>query len=76
MGSFEPPRGAYQSEDIAVLQKAFDEIWSSVVTHHPSHADDPKFKTVISEKLCALAEAGITDPDQLRSMTLASLQLS
>ena len=75
MGSFQPLRGAFQSEEIAVLEKAFDEIWSTVVTHHPSQAQNREFKTLISEKLCDLAAAGVMDPDQLRSMTLASLKL-
>ena len=78
MGSFQPtrsPRGAFQAEDLAVLDQAFDDVWSTVITHQPSQAENREFRTLISEKLCQLAAAGVTDPDQLRAMTLASLQL-
>jgi hypothetical protein len=78
MGSFQPPRsprGAFQAEDLAVLDQAFDDIWSTVITHHPSQAENSEFRTLVSEKLCELAAAGVMERDQLRAMTLASLQL-
>jgi hypothetical protein len=75
MGSFQPPRGAFQSEEIAVLEKAFNAVWSTVVTHHPSQAQNGELKTLIGENLCSLAASGVMDAEQLRSMTLTSLQL-
>jgi hypothetical protein len=38
MSSFQPPLRAFQSEDIAVLQQAFDAVWSTIVAHRPSQA--------------------------------------
>jgi hypothetical protein len=74
MGSFSPPlRGSFQSEEIAILQQAFEAVWTDVVTHRPSQADNAELKALVSEKLCAIAAAGVMDSEQLRSMTLASL---
>ena len=76
MGSFQPPAGSFQSEDIAVLQKVFDDVWSTIVTHRPTQAENDDLKTMVSEKLCAVAASGVMDPEQLRSRTLASFELS
>ena len=74
MGSFRRPlRGSFQSEEIAILQQAFEAVWADVVTHRPSQADNAELKALVSEKLCAIAAAGVMDAEQLRSMTLASL---
>ena len=74
-GLLPTPRGAFQSEEIAVLENAFDAVWSTVVTYHPSQAQNGELKTLISEKFCSLAASGVMDAEQLRSMTLTSLQL-
>jgi hypothetical protein len=76
MGSFQPPAGSFQSEDIAVLQNVFDDVWSTIVTHRPNQAEDDELKTMVSERLCAIAASGVLDPDQLRSRTLADFDLS
>jgi hypothetical protein len=76
MGSFRPPVGSFQSEDIAVLQKAFDDVWSTIVTHRPTQPENDELKTMVSEKLCAIAVSGVMDPEQLRSKTLASFEIS
>jgi hypothetical protein len=76
MGSFRPQGGSFQSEDIAVLQKVFDDVWSTIVTHRPTQAENDDLKTMVSEKLCAIAASGVMDPEQLRSRTLASFELS
>jgi hypothetical protein len=76
MGSFRPQGGSFQSEDIAVLQKVFDDVWSTIVTHRPTQAENDDLKTMVSEKLCAVAASGVMDPEQLRSRTLASFELS
>jgi hypothetical protein len=45
MGSFRPPlRGSFQSEEIAILEKAFDAVWADVVTHRPSREDNAELK--------------------------------
>jgi len=74
MGSFRPPVGSFQSEDIAVWEKVFDEVWSTIVTHRPTQAENDELKTMVSEKLCAIAASGVMEPEQLRSRTLASFE--
>jgi hypothetical protein len=74
MSSFQPPLRAFQSEDIAVLQQAFDAVWSTIVAHRPSQADNDELRTMVSEKLCEIASNGVMDVQLLRSMTLASLE--
>jgi hypothetical protein len=45
-------------------------------THNPSREfDADKLKHEITETLCALAVAGITDPAELQALTIASLEL-
>ena len=76
MGSFLPPGGSYQPEEMRLLQEAFDATWAELATHLPSPngKTDREVRTAISEKLCDLAATGITDPERLKALTLASLQ--
>ena len=55
-------------------QKVFDEVWSTIVTHRPTQAENDELKTMVSEKLCAIAASGVMDPEQLRSRTLARFE--
>jgi len=52
----------------------FDEVWSTIVTHRPTQAENDELKTMVSEKLCAIAASGVMDPEQLRSRTLARFE--
>jgi hypothetical protein len=54
----------------------FDDVWSTIVTHRPTQAENDELKTMVSETICALAASGVTDPDHLRLRTLDSLELS
>jgi hypothetical protein len=76
MGSFQPPVGSFQSEELAVLQKVFDDVWSTIETHRPTQAQNDELKTMVSETLCAIAASGVMDAEQLRSKTLANFELS
>jgi hypothetical protein len=75
MGSFSRSGSAFQPDEIAILQQAFDAIWATLISHRPSQADNDELRTAISEKLCDIAASGITDVQLLRSLTLASLPL-
>lgn len=75
MGSFKPPAGAFQPEEIANLQQAFEAVWATVTAHRPSQADNNELRTAVSERLCEIAASGVTDVQELRSLTLASLRL-
>jgi len=62
MGSFLSPRGAaFQSEEVAILQKALDAVWATIVAHRLSQGNDRELKAIVSEKLCALAATGVMD---------------
>jgi hypothetical protein len=75
MGYFLSPRGpAFHSEEVAVLQEAFDAVWATIVAHPPLQGNDRELKTMVSEKLRALAATGVMDVQVLRSKTLASLK--
>jgi hypothetical protein len=60
MGHLRPPRRTFQSEEIAILQNEFDDVWSTVVTHHLSLAEDSKLEVLRSKKVrsSALARPG------------------
>ena len=76
MGSFRPLRGVFQPDEVKLLQAAFDATWADIITHNPSREfDADKLKHGITETLCALAVAGITDPAELQALTIASLEL-
>jgi hypothetical protein len=75
MGSFSRSGRAFQPDEIAMLQQAFDAIWTTLIAHRPSQADNDELRTAVSEKLCDIAASGITDVQLLRSLTLASLPL-
>ena len=72
MGSFRPPGG--HSNLRKSPQKVFDEVWSTTVTHRPTQAENDELKTMVSEKLCAIAASGVMGPEQLRSRTLARFE--
>ena len=76
MASFNPPRSSFQPDEIQLLQQAFDATWAELATHLPSRngKTDHELRTAISERLCDLAAMGITDPERLKTLTIASLQ--
>jgi len=75
MGYFLSPRGPeFNSGEVAILQEAFNAVWATIVARRPAQGDNPELKTMVSEKLCAIAATGVMDIHVLRSRTLASLQ--
>jgi hypothetical protein len=75
MGYFLSPRGPeFDPGEVAILQEAFNAVWATIVAHRPSQGDNQELKTMVSEKLCAIAATGVMDVHVLRSRTLASLE--
>jgi hypothetical protein len=75
MGYFLSPRGPeFDPGEVAILQEAFNAVWATIVAHRPSQGDNQELKTMVSEKLCAIAATGVMDVHVLRSRTLANLQ--
>jgi len=48
MGSFKPPEGAFDSEQLKILQQAFNTIWATLSAHRPSQQENSELKTVVS----------------------------
>jgi len=75
MGYFLSPRGPeFDPSEVAILQEAFNAVWATIVARRPAQGDNQELKTMVSEKLCAIAASGVMDVHVLRSRTLASLQ--
>ena len=79
MASFKPPtktpKKSFQPEELELLGQAFNAIWAAINTSLPNRdlAEDEELRSAVSERLCALAAAGVTDPELLRDLTLARL---
>jgi hypothetical protein len=74
MGSLSKFQGSFQSEEIAVVQEAFDSVWATIIADRPWEADNKELKTLVSEKLCAFATSGVRDAEVLRALTLVCTQ--
>lgn len=74
MGSYQY-RGSYDETTLQALDKALKDIWSTLQAHDPTRdwERDSELKTILTEKLLALASLGVSDPKELRTKTLQSL---
>jgi hypothetical protein len=71
MASQNPPRS---SDDMILfaLEQALREVWAVLKAHDPhGYLDkDDDLQKAIADKLMALADSGVTDPQELRRRTL------
>jgi hypothetical protein len=71
MASQNPPRS---SDDMILfaLERALREVWAVLKAHDPhGYLDkDDGLQKAIADKLMALADSGVTDPQELRRRTL------
>ena len=71
MASQNPPRS---SDDMILfaLEQALREVWAVLKAHDPhGYLDkDDGLQKAIADKLMALADSGVTDPQELRRRTL------
>jgi hypothetical protein len=76
MASRNPPR-YYDDAMLRALEQASRDVWQVLKAHdlYPEWDEDPDLKTLLAEKLMALADAGIRDPQELRNRTLQGLSL-
>lgn len=76
MASRNPSR-YYDDAMLQALEQALRDVWQVLKAHdpYPSWDEDPDLKTLLAEKLMALADAGIRDPQELRNRTLQGLSL-
>jgi hypothetical protein len=73
------PQNLFDNPKLVVeLAQAFESVWLVMCAHEPLlEADRAKQLSIeISRKLVELAADGVTDPVQLRRLTLRSLPLS
>jgi hypothetical protein len=77
MGSQYPPR-SYDEQTLLALEHAFRDVWAVLKAHDPNKDwdKDSELKKALAEKLIDLADAGVVDPQELRSRTLESFDFS
>ena len=73
MASFLHPR--YDDETLLALEQARIDIWEVLKGHDPYRDwdTDPALKQVLADKLMDLGDGGVTDRQEFRSRTLATL---
>src|SRR4029453_14363616 len=74
MGSRHPPR-PYDKATLAALERAFSDAWAVLEARDPFRdwVKDGELSSNLSEKLMALADKGITKPDELCKRALKGL---
>jgi hypothetical protein len=74
MGSRHPPR-SYDEETLSALEQAFRDAWAVLEARDPLRdwVKDGQVSSDLSEKLMALADKGITKPEELCKRALKSL---
>jgi hypothetical protein len=71
MGSKYPP-GFYDEDKLKAVEGAFRDVWDSLATSNPSqNTDRDGLRVAVIHRLLDLVEQGVTDPDELRFLTLS-----
>ena len=76
--TFQNPRSdIYDPKTLAVMDQAFAAIWHDVRADDPfrDYANDSELRIAIGKTLLNLVADGVTDPNRLRRLTVASLSL-
>jgi hypothetical protein len=70
-------RKRYDDTTLLALEQARTDVWDVLKGHDPYRDwdKDPALKQVLAEKLMDLADTGVTDRQELRNGTLATLDL-
>jgi hypothetical protein len=78
MGSPNPFPGSYNSQMLAVLQAAFDAAWAELRTLNAVRdaAREKELRILLSKRIIALANEGITDAVTLRKLAMQSVRLN
>ena len=77
MTSPNPRPDIYDPKTLAVMDQAFAAIWNVLRADDPfrDYANDSELRLAIEQKLLNLVADGVTDPNRLRHLTVASLLL-
>jgi hypothetical protein len=67
----------YSERTLLALEQALRDVWQVLKAHDPDHDwdKDSKFQQGLASTLMDLADAGVTDAQELRNMALATLDL-
>jgi hypothetical protein len=76
MGSQYPP-SFYDDETLAVLEQALRDVWRVLKARepYPNWENNPDLTRHLAFKLMSLADAGVRDPEELRSRALEGFPL-
>ena len=68
---------SYSQTTLLALEQALRDVWQVLKAHDPDHdwERDSKFQQGLASTLMDLADAGVTDAQELRNMALATLDL-
>ena len=77
MTSPNPRPDIYDPKTLAVMDQAFAAIWNVLRADDPfrDYANDSELRLAIGQKLLNFVADGVTDPNRLRHLTVASLLL-
>lgn len=66
------PKNDFDSEELAVLEEAFNSAWATVGDYAPgsSAGSEEELKTELRRLLFAFASQGVKDPHTLRNLAL------
>jgi hypothetical protein len=78
MSSLNLPADQFNPEMIAAVEQAFEAVWAVLCSNDPSRdrTADPARMAAVSQTIATLAVEGITDPAELRRLTLERLPLA
>ena len=77
MNSQDSYQNFYDPKTLAMMDRAFADIWTAVKADDPfrNYVHDRELRLVIGAKLLNLVGDGIIDPIRLRQLTVESLSL-
>jgi hypothetical protein len=73
MISLNPQQDIYDPKTLAVMDQAFAAIWATLRRPIRDYASDSELRIAVGQKLLNLVADGVTDPIELRQLTVESL---
>jgi hypothetical protein len=75
---FKTPKQAFDSDDLALLDEAFEASWAEITSHRPLYTprSEEDLRTNLGRLLLHLAARGIDDVPTLKNLVLVALPLS
>ena len=64
----------YDEATLARLEQVLRDVWEVLTAHNPNRdwKKDPELKKALAERLMALSDMGVTDPQELRAARCGS----